>query len=450
MTGLIDTLKDSLSPAARRRLGMLRVHLLPQPKRIVGLIGQVQALRDQCEVLASQLDISTSQRDVLASQLDVSARQVDALAGQLNEQKARFEEQVRLLHMEIAVLKERNLELTGIKAAHEERVTYLENHNTELTDAVITREKKLQEKAELDYQIRLLHMEIAVLKERNLELTGIKAAHEERVTYLENHNAELTDAVITREKKLQEKAELDYQILMTHQGLLAEFKDIEPRFQESFQRCKAFTMTSVERLYSLYKSVEYLVDASIPGDLAECGVWRGGSCMMMARALLASGSCDRRILLFDTFEGHPEPDPERDIDLWGNSGHDEWRRETSDGAVKGWGLASLDEVRENMQSTGYPGDKLAYIKGAVEETVPVNIPDRLGLLRLDTDWYESTRVALVHLYPRLVPGGVLILDDYGHYQGQRQAVDEYFAANRHRPLLHRIDYSCRVAVKLSP
>jgi hypothetical protein len=405
MTGLIDTLKDSLSPAARRRLGMLRVHLLPQPKRIVGLIGQVQALRDQCEVAASQLDvlasqldistsqldISTSQLDVLASQLDVSARQVDALAGQLNEQKARFEEQVRLLHMEIAVL-----------------------------------------------------------KERNLELTGIKAAHEERVTYLENHNAELTDAVITREKKLQEKAELDYQILMTHQGLLAEFKDIEPRFQESFQRCKAFTMTSVERLYSLYKSVEYLVDASIPGDLAECGVWRGGSCMMMARALLASGSCDRRILLFDTFEGHPEPDPERDIDLWGNSGHDEWRRETSDGAVKGWGLASLDEVRENMQSTGYPGDKLAYIKGAVEETVPVNIPDRLGLLRLDTDWYESTRVALVHLYPRLVPGGVLILDDYGHYQGQRQAVDEYFAAKRHRPLLHRIDYSCRVAVKLSP
>ena len=139
------------------------------------------------------------------------------------------------------------------------------------------------------------------------------------MTYLENHNAELTDAVITREKKLQEKAALDYQILMTHQGLLAEFNDIEPRFQESYERCKAYTMTSVERLYSLYKCVEYLIDASIPGDLAECGVWRGGSCMMMAQTLLTAGSSDRHFLMFDTYEGHPEPDPERDVDLWGTA-----------------------------------------------------------------------------------------------------------------------------------
>ena len=255
----------------------------------------------------------------------------------------------------------------------------------------------------------------------------------ERVTYLENHNAKLTDAVITREKKLQEKAELDYQILMTHQGLLAEFRDLEPRFQESYERCKAYTMTSVERLYSLHKCVEYLVDASIAGDLAECGIWRGGSCMMMAQTLLASGDRDRRILMYDTYEGHPQPDPERDIDLWGNSGYEEWRRQTSEGEVKGWGFASLKEVRENMQAIGYPGDKLEYVKGMVEETVPVHIPDRLALLRLDTDWYESTRVALVYLYPKLVTGGVLIIDDYGHYRGQRQAVDEYFAAAGNRP-----------------
>jgi hypothetical protein len=272
----------------------------------------------------------------------------------------------------------------------------------------------------------------------------------DRVTYLENHNAKLTDGVIIREKKLQEKAELDYQILMTHQGLLAEFRDLEPRFQESYERCTAYTMTSVERLYSLHKCVEYLVDASIAGDLAECGIWRGGSCMMMAQTLLASGDRDRRILMYDTYEGHPQPDPERDIDLWGNSGYEEWRRQTSEGQVKGWGFASLQEVRENMQTTGYPDDKLEYIKGMVEETVPVHIPDRLALLRLDTDWYESTQVALVYLYPKLVTGGVLIIDDYGHYRGQRQAVDEYFAAAGNRPLLHRIDYSCRVAVKSAP
>jgi hypothetical protein len=83
----------------------------------------------------------------------------------------------------------------------------------------------------------------------------------------------------------------------------------------------------------------------------------------------------------------------------------------------------------------------------VEETLAHELPDRLALLRLDTDWYESTRVALARLYPRLSPGGVLIIDDYGHYRGQRQAVDEYFDATAERPLLHRIDYSCRVAVK---
>ena len=272
----------------------------------------------------------------------------------------------------------------------------------------------------------------------------------ERVSYLENHNAKLTDAVITGQKKLQEKGALDYQILMTHQGLLAEFRDLEPQFQESYERCTAYTMTSVERLYSLHKCVEYLVDASIAGDLAECGIWRGGSCMMMAQTLLASGDRDRRILMYDTYEGHPQPDPERDIDLWGNSGYEEWRRQTSEGQVKGWGCASLKEVRENMQTTGYPDDKLEYVKGMVEETVPVHIPERLALLRLDTDWYKSTRVALVYLYPKLVTGGVLVIDDYGHYRGQRQAVDEYFAAAGGRPLLHRIDYSCRVAVKSAP
>jgi hypothetical protein len=169
--------------------------------------------------------------------------------------------------------------------------------------------------------------------------------------------------------------------------------------------------------------------------------------MLIAATLLSVGESGRRISMFDTFEGHPAPDPERDIDLWGNRAYDDWRHQTHDGAVKGWGLASLDEVRRNLESTGYPDALLCYVKGMVEETAPQNIPDRLSLLRLDTDWYASTRAALVHLYPRLVPGGVLILDDYGHYQGQRQAVLEYFSDTSEALLFHRIDYSCRIAVK---
>jgi hypothetical protein len=279
------------------------------------------------------------------------------------------------------------------------------------------------------------------------KLEAINTALRERLAQLEEQNRALTEAAIARELKLQEKGELDYQILMTHQQILAGIKDAEPGFFALYERCKPFTMTSVERLYSLYKCIQYVVAAGIPGDIAECGVWRGGSCMLAAHALLEFGGADRRILMFDTFEGHPRPDPERDVDLWNNHAFDDWRLHTKDGTVKGWGLASLEEVRSNLGSTGYPSDKLIFIKGMLEATVHENVPERLAVLRLDTDWYESTRAALTHLYPALAPGGVLIVDDYGHYKGQRQAVDEYFRACGARLLFHRIDYSCRVAVK---
>ena len=296
-------------------------------------------------------------------------------------------------------------------------------------------------------RVRRLEERITELSVQNNHLTVQNNQLAVQNNQLTVHNDELTEAVVAKELKLQEKAALDYQILMVHQGLVAEFQDVEPNFRDFLERCKPYTMTSVERLYSLHKCVEHIVAAEVPGDLAECGVWRGGSCMMMATSLLGSGTSDRRIMMFDTFEGHPMPDPERDVDLWGNSGYEEWRRQTEEGTVKGWGMAELDDVRENMASTGYPAEKLDFIKGLVEDTVPANVPARLCLLRLDTDWYESTRVALTHLYPRLSPGGILILDDYGHYKGQRQAVDEYLAKTGERLLMHRIDYSCRVAVK---
>jgi hypothetical protein len=98
-------------------------------------------------------------------------------------------------------------------------------------------------------------------------------------------------------------------------------------------------------------------------------------------------------------------------------------------------------------ATGYPAERVHLVRGPVEETLPAAAPERLALLRLDTDWYASTRHELEHLYPRLVDGGVLIVDDYGHWQGARQAVDEYFAGTAPPPLLHRIDYTARIGVK---
>jgi len=104
-------------------------------------------------------------------------------------------------------------------------------------------------------------------------------------------------------------------------------------------------------------------------------------------------------------------------------------------------------VRRNMLGTRYPEKKIHLIKGKVEDTVPQHAPEKIALLRLDTDWYESTKHELVHLYPRLVPNGVLIIDDYGHWQGAREAVDEYFAGQKFKPLLNRLDYTGRLVIK---
>jgi hypothetical protein len=269
------------------------------------------------------------------------------------------------------------------------------------------------------------------------------------VSNLQAESGEVLSHIVALRKEVAalKENEIDYQLLMLQQQQLAQLTDLEPDFRSVYEACRRFTMTSVERLYNLYNCVEYISRSAIPGDLSECGVWRGGSCMLMAHGLMRRRDRDRRIYLFDTYEGHPRPNPDLDVDLWGNRAFDEWqRRKDSDSE---WGAVSVDEVRGNLLSTGYPADRLVFVKGMVEETIPTNQPDRLALLRLDTDWHDSTATALRHLYPRLSDGGVLIIDDYGHYRGQRQAVDEYFASIGEKPLLHRIDYSCRVMTKRS-
>jgi O-methyltransferase len=218
--------------------------------------------------------------------------------------------------------------------------------------------------------------------------------------------------------------------------------DASEAFNKLCDRVRPFTMTSVERLYALHEAVRYVVAAKVPGDIVECGVWRGGSSMMAALTLRELGA-GRRIWLYDTFEGMPPPG-ENDVRYSGESAESLLESaQRSPGAWNEWAWATLDDVRDNMTSTGH--DAFEYVAGPIEETVPANAPAEIALLRLDTDWYESTRHELQHLYPRLAEGGVLIIDDYGHWQGARRAVNEYFAD---RPiLLNRIDYTGRIAVK---
>ncbi len=203
-------------------------------------------------------------------------------------------------------------------------------------------------------------------------------------------------------------------------------------------------MTSLERVQALGDAVRYITDQGIPGDIVECGVWRGGSMMAVAKCLIELRDT-RRLYLFDTFAGMPPPS-EADIDCHGQSAamllaiSDRNRSDI-------WAESAIDEVRQNMRSTGYPDSLVTYVQGRVEDTVPDQAPSLISLLRLDTDWYESTAHELRHLFPRLSAGGVLIIDDYGHWQGARQAVDEYFSANEVPVLLTRIDYTGRMGVK---
>jgi O-methyltransferase len=207
----------------------------------------------------------------------------------------------------------------------------------------------------------------------------------------------------------------------------------------------------VPRLLALVDSVRYCVRREIPGAFAECGVWLGGSVRAILLTLQELGIQDRDVYLYDTFEGMTAP-TEHDTSRFHRPAVESWReaeerRDRVYAQLFDSGFFNEDAVRQNLLATGYPEERLHFVKGPVEETIPRTAPGPLALLRLDTDWYESTLHELRHLYPLLSDGGVLIIDDYGHWEGCRRAVDEYFAERR-APLLTRIDYAGRVGVKV--
>lgn len=219
-------------------------------------------------------------------------------------------------------------------------------------------------------------------------------------------------------------------------------------FVDIYESVRPLTMTTRERIYALYSAVKYVIESGLAGDLVECGVWRGGSAMAMAMALLCCERRDRKIFLYDTFTGMSMP-TENDTKFDGSVIPMKKWQEKSTSTHTDWCYCPLEEVRRNILSTGYPEENVVFVKGKVEETIPETIPAQISLLRLDTDFYESTYHELVHLYPRLQIGGVLILDDYGSWRGAKEAVDKYFEERQIRLLLQRIDHSGRIAVKTS-
>jgi len=223
--------------------------------------------------------------------------------------------------------------------------------------------------------------------------------------------------------------------------------DFSPFQKALLRKVRPYTMTSNERVAVLESAVRYVVAQNYPGAFVECGVAKGGSTMAMAYTLLELGITDRELYLYDTFEGMPEPE---DVDRgrFGEPAAKSWRKRRDEEGRSTWINHGVDEVRANLALTGYPEARLHFVKGKVEETLPTaSPPGAIAILRLDTDWYASTRAEFDHLYPKLVRGGVVIIDDYFRWQGARKAADEYTAEQRIPIFWVRVDDASVIGVK---
>jgi hypothetical protein len=213
------------------------------------------------------------------------------------------------------------------------------------------------------------------------------------------------------------------------------FPDLpDEEFWQVVDRARPYTMLSIEALFELYQAVRYVAASRIEGDLVECGCFMGGAVFSAAEWAQRFGMADRRFLLYDTFCGFPEGTaPE--TDLHGN-------------LVKMYPHPHyLAVARDLIARSSWPQDRFVFVEGDVALTLKETRPERIALLRLDTDVYASTRVELEELYPLLSPGGVLIIDDYGQFRGARRATDEFLARQRPAPLLHRVSSGVRSGIK---
>lgn len=216
--------------------------------------------------------------------------------------------------------------------------------------------------------------------------------------------------------------------------------DYEEAYIEIIKKTRGYTLTSHEKLYQLIGIVKYLIDNKISGDFVECGVWRGGSILAMIETLKLLKVDHIKIHLFDTFSVNDMLETTAAIE--------EDKPFESSGPVSLEQLSvDLESVKKLMRSTGYPQENIIFHVGRVEDTIPKSSIDSIALLRLDTDWYDSTRLQLESFYHKVENNGVVISDDYGYWEGHKKAVDEFLANNKLKPLLVRNDHACRFFIK---
>jgi O-methyltransferase len=224
----------------------------------------------------------------------------------------------------------------------------------------------------------------------------------------------------------------------------AEFDDAD-RSVFDYVLSNNLTMVGRERLIATLLACKHVCSAGIEGDFVECGVWRGGN-SLVAADVFDRMMTKKRVYLFDTFAGMTEPAEIDERIGVPHASHPTFVANQRKSHNE-WCYAPLEEVAATFRKRGLL-NRAQFIKGDVTRTLDddEHLPTKIAVLRLDTDWYASTRKELETLWPRLQPGGVLMIDDYGYWRGSKEAVDEYFAGP-HKPYLHYIDQSGRLAIK---
>jgi len=324
-------------------------------------------------------------------------------------------------------------------------VTLRQNVNRALAQTtrhqVVNADRLDQLKSDLHSAKSDLHSAKSDLRATRAELwsakTDLRSAKTQRKEVEQDLKAQLaaaTDRIRVLEEKLMPKPKPKPKLPPDYAPITkAIWETVQPR-----------TMTGHAKVNFMVDAMYYIERFQIPGAIVECGVWRGGSMMAGAMALQELKATQRQLYMFDTYEGMSAP-TDRDVHIWHGQSGDEIMAAKTLGAPL-WVTASVEDVKAGFESVGYPDENLHFIVGKVEDTIPENAPEQIAVLRLDTDWYESTKHEIDHLYERLAPGGVMIIDDYGSWQGSMDAVDEFIEATGEPLLLTQMGRG-RVTVK---
>jgi len=222
--------------------------------------------------------------------------------------------------------------------------------------------------------------------------------------------------------------------------------EVNREIEKIIKHCSKYSLTGYLRMYVVTEAIRKVLNDGLEGDFVECGVWKGGNLILMEK-LRGFYKLNKKIYGYDTFDGMSEP-TELDEDFNNNKAKSLMLKSKKEKGINNIHcFATIEDVKSNIISN-CDEKNISLIKGPVEETLLIeeNLPKKISVLRLDTDFYESTKIELDILFPLLVKGGILIIDDYGHWKGAKKAVDEYFADNKH--WLHFVDYTCRYLIKV--